>query len=323
MPRRLALSVTIDTAPPAEPATAAPDLAQAGVLYTFDADSPDEGQVTYALSNAPTGMTIDAQSGVVSWTPTLEQVAPQQFEIQVVDSAGNVSDQPVNVTVLGEVPAYPETYQGIEDTVLTIAVGNGVLANDGDSGSGPLTASLISNAAHGTVAFAADGSFTYTPDANFSGQDTFTYQATDGDKLSNVAIVTLQVQAVNDPPVGSEDSYTTAEDTPLVVDAANGVLKNDIDIDGDTLTASLANQPTHGTLTLNADGSFTYTPESEFLRHRHLRVSRLRRHAGNRSCRGHADGDGRQRCSHGGRRQLHGQRRHGADCVGRRRCIGQ
>ncbi len=226
----------------------APDLAQAGVQYTFDADSADEGQVIYALADAPAGMTIDNASGVVNWTPTTEQITPQQFDIQVIDAAGNVTHEPVNVTVLGEIPAFPETYNVSEDNQLTVEVTNGVLANDGDNGGSGLTATLIANADHGTVLLAADGSFTYTPDSDFFGQDSFTYQATDGDKLSNAAIVTLQVNGANDAPTGNNDSYTTSEDTPLNVTANLGVLANDSDPDGDSLTAILANQPSHGTV---------------------------------------------------------------------------
>ena len=71
--------------------------------------------------------------------------------------------------------------------------------------------------------------------------------------------MTITVAAVNDAPVATDDSYNAVEDTPLVV-AAAGVLGNDADVDGNPLTAIVVTWPTHGTLTLNADGSFTYTP---------------------------------------------------------------
>ena len=75
--------------------------------------------------------------------------------------------------------------------------------------------------------------------------------------------MSLTVTPVNDAPVAAGNSYTTAEDTPLTV-AAPGVLGNDTDVDGDTLTAVLVSGPSHGTLALNANGSFTYTPATAY-----------------------------------------------------------
>ncbi|MGE5469959.1 MAG: DVUA0089 family protein [Bacteroidota bacterium] len=75
--------------------------------------------------------------------------------------------------------------------------------------------------------------------------------------------VAVTVTPVNDAPVATNDSYTTAEDTPLVV-AAKGLLVNDHDVDGDVLTSVLVSGPSHGSLTLNGDGSFTYTPVANY-----------------------------------------------------------
>ena len=98
-----------------------------------------------------------------------------------------------------------------------------------------LTAVLVSGPAHGTLTLNADGSFTYTPAANFNGTDSFTYKANDGAADSNVATVTSRSTAVNDAPVAVNDSYTTNEDTPLIDRRAPGVLANDTDVDGDPL----------------------------------------------------------------------------------------
>ena len=68
---------------------------------------------------------------------------------------------------------------------------------------------------------------------------------------------------VNDAPVAGDNAYTTSEDTPLTV-AAPGVLANDSDVDGDALTVVLTAGPAHGSLTLNANGAFTYTPAANF-----------------------------------------------------------
>src|SRR5207244_3538338 len=117
---------------------------------------------------------------------------------------------------------------------------------------------LVSSPAHGTLVFNSNGSFTYTPGANYNGPDSFSYKANDGAADSNTAVVSINVTAVNDAPVANPDSYSIAEDNTLNV-ASLGVLANDIDVDGDTLSAVLISNVAHGTLALNANGSFTYT----------------------------------------------------------------
>src|SRR4029453_19033038 len=153
-----------------------------------------------------------------------------------------------------------DAYNATEDTPLVVDALTGVLLNDTDVDAGAvLTAGGGANPTHGTVALNADGSFTYTPAADFNGADSFTYKANDGTADSNVTTVNITVAAVNDAPVGVDDAYNATEDTPLVVDALTGVLLNDTDVDaGAVLTAVVVANPTHGTVALNADGSFTY-----------------------------------------------------------------
>jgi VCBS repeat-containing protein len=149
-----------------------------------------------------------------------------------------------------------------EDVPLTI-VGAGVLTNDTDVENNPLTAILVSGPSHGTLTLNASGSFTYTPAANFNGTDSFTYKANDGTADSNIATVTLTVKAVNDAPVAKNDHYSTDKHATLTV-AGKGVLTNDFDVDSTALTAILVTGTSHGKLKLNADGSFTYTPDKNF-----------------------------------------------------------
>ncbi|TLM99834.1 tandem-95 repeat protein, partial [bacterium] len=158
--------------------------------------------------------------------------------------------------------AAADAYSTAEDTPLTVAA-PGVLANDTDPESGPLTAVLASQAAHGAVVLNAAGSFTYTPDANWHGTDSFTYTASDGNFSSAAATVTLTVSAVNDAPNAWADAYPVQEDQTLT-QAEPGILGNDSDPDGDGITADLVSGPAHGTLTLNADSSFTYVPDANW-----------------------------------------------------------
>ena len=140
----------------------------------------------------------------------------------------------------------------------------GVLANDTDADGDVLTAVLISDVANGTLDLNDDGSFTYTPDVGFIGDDSFTYVANDDGLDSNVATVTITVRDANVPPVAVDDTYSIDEDIPLSVDAASGVLANDSDFENVPLTAVLDNGPDNGTLNLAADGSFTYTPDAHY-----------------------------------------------------------
>ena len=149
--------------------------------------------------------------------------------------------------------AVDDTFETNEDTPLT---GN-VLSNDDDADNDTLTAALVGAPPAG-LTFNADGSFTYTPAADFNGTVTFTYRASDGTLESDVATVALTVRPVNDKPVAVADSYTTDKDTPLTVPAP-GVLGNDTDVDSTTLTAALVGPAIAG-LTFNANGGFTYTP---------------------------------------------------------------
>ena len=120
-------------------------------------------------------------------------------------------------------------YSTNEDTPLTVAA-PGVLGNDTDVDGPTLTAVLVTGPAHGTLTLNADGSFTYTPAANYNGPDSFTYKANDGIADRNVATVTITVTAVNDAPGRHDDALHHQRGHSLTV-AAPGVLANDTDVD--------------------------------------------------------------------------------------------
>ena len=159
--------------------------------------------------------------------------------------------------------AVADAYEVDEDNVLAIGAADGVFANDTDADGDALSAALVRGPDHGTLALAADGSLVYTPEADFSGTDTFIYQASDGADGSNLAMVTLAVKAVNDAPVARDDRFEIYEgETRLLAPA--GALANDTDADGDALSLVVVDAPQHGTVTTDADGHLVYTPEAGF-----------------------------------------------------------
>ncbi len=160
--------------------------------------------------------------------------------------------------------AVNDTYSTTLNTALTLAA-PGVLGNDTDPEGATLTAQLVTGPSHGTLTLNSNGSFTYTPTTNYTGSDSFTYKASDGTLTSGNATVTISILTANQPPVASNDSYSTNQNTALTV-AAPGVLGNDTDPEGATLSAQLVTGPSHGTLTLtlNSNGSFTYTPTANY-----------------------------------------------------------
>src|SRR5439155_207306 len=136
-------------------------------------------------------------------------------------------------------------------------------ANDSDVDGDTLSAVLVSQPTHGSLTLNSNGSFSYVPAANYNGSDSFTYKANDGQADSGIATVSITITVVKDAPVAVDDSYTTTEDTIFLLDALP-MLANDSDVDGDTLNAVLVSQPTHGSLTLNSNGSFSYVPSANY-----------------------------------------------------------
>jgi VCBS repeat-containing protein len=192
--------------------------------------------------------------------------------VELLGSAGSnrlyridAEPAPTFAVVPNQAPvAAADTYSTAEDTPLTIS-GSGVLGNDSDPNGHILTAAVVAQPQHGTLALNANGTFTYTPAANYNGPDSFTYRANDGSLNSNTATVSITVNAVNDAPVADNDSFSATEDTPFTAPAP-GVLDGDTDPDGAsvTLTPTIVTQPASGSVTMNANGSFTYTPPTDF-----------------------------------------------------------
>ncbi len=157
--------------------------------------------------------------------------------------------------------AVPDSYNALENTPLSVSAGNGVLANDSDADADPITAIGLTQTSHGAVGINGDGSFVYYPNTGYTGPDSFTYKANDGFVDSNTVTVTIRVDA---PPIVTNKSYTDVQNTSLDVLAGQGLLVGATDPDGDPLTVVDVTQPSHGTVTVNPDGSFSYVPTAGY-----------------------------------------------------------
>jgi len=211
-------------------------------------------------------LTLNA-NGSFTYTPKLGYSGTDSFTYIASDSLGSSTPTTVTLNVNDPPPTTKaETYAVTVGKGLTETAANGVLAGDTDNNGLTMTAALAANGgpAHGTLTLNANGSFTYTPNAGYAGTDSFTYIASDSLGSSTPTTVTLNVNEV--APTTKADTYTIAAGKVLTETVANGVLANDTDNNGLTLTAALAANggPAHGTLTLNADGSFTYTPNAGY-----------------------------------------------------------
>jgi Bacterial Ig domain/Cadherin-like domain/CARDB/FG-GAP-like repeat/SdrD B-like domain len=203
---------------------------------------------------------------IINWTNHLEWAHIIQVATDPAFAQYTGNDQATRLMFVGAftVPvsntpplAQGDTYATDEDTPLVIAAA-GVLANDIDAELDALTATVVTVPVNGTLTLNADGSFTYTPNANFNGSDSFTYKGNDGALDSDVVMVTLTVNAVNDVPVADNLALITDEDK-----AVKGSVTA-TDVEGDPLTFTLVNGPDHGNLSFNDKGAFTYTPNANY-----------------------------------------------------------
>ena len=212
--------------------------------YTPKANWSGTDTFTYTLSDESAGFHLH---GLLSLFTGQTHTATATVTITV----GAVNDPPV---------ADNDSYTVPEDGVLTVVAGSGVLNGDTDIDSAGLTAVLGTGPASGTLNLGADGSFTYKPNADFNGTDSFTYRASDGTATSNLATVTITVQPVNDAPVAKNDTATVDRGGEVTI----SVVGNDTDVDG-TVDASTVTvtQPTHGSAIANNDGTITYTSNGD------------------------------------------------------------
>jgi VCBS repeat-containing protein len=161
----------------------------------------------------------------------------------------------------GTAIAQDDVFSAHENTPLSVAAGNGVLDNDGRYAA---TALGVTTPAHGTVTLNANGSLVYMPAAGFFGIDSFLYAARNNAGITGPAARVRIIVRRNIAPDADNDYYSTKKKETLTVKPNGGVLDNDSDPNRDPIAAVLVSGPSHGTLMLNANGSFVYKPAATF-----------------------------------------------------------
>ncbi len=264
--------VTVTVAPINDTPNAMADTA------TTDEDTPVDGDVSgndTGLGDAPVVFSVEVgdgpangtvvmnANGTYTYTPNDDFNGEDTFTYTVTDDDGETSTAEVTVTVapINDTPnAMADTATTDEDT----PVDGDVSGNDTGLGDAPVVFSVEvgDGPANGTVVMNANGSYTYTPNDDFNGEDTFTYTVTDDDGETSTAEVTVTVAPINDTPNAMADTATTDEDTPVDGDVSG----NDTGLGDAPVVFSVesGDGPSNGTVVMNANGTYTYTPNDDF-----------------------------------------------------------
>lgn len=231
-----------------------------------DIDGTVDPTTVQVLDDVANGtVSVDATTGVITYTPDENFSGTDTFTYVVQDDANGTSNEAtVTLTVnpVNDAPVAADNAATLQEETPHVI---NVLGNDSDVDGSLDTASVevVSSPSDGdTTIDTATGAITYTPEENFDGSDSFTYRVMDNEGLwSNVATVNLTVEGVNDAPLANDDEVTTEEDTPATID----LLTNDNDVDGTLDPASITlSTPASGSASQNGDGTVTYTPDEHF-----------------------------------------------------------
>jgi VCBS repeat-containing protein len=238
------------------------DTAVDGTVATNDSD-PDGDSLMFFVEDGPVDGSIEFyQDGTYTYTPDPGFSGQDTFTYEASDGNGGTDIATVTITIdaaPNNAPVAVKDYNAM--TTCDITVTGNVLDNDSDADCDGLTATLVSGPASGTATLEADGAYTYTPNPGFIGHDVFVYEISDGNGGTSISDVCIDVTPPDNlAPDAVDDTMQTGFNTTVTGD----VLINDTDAEGDTLIASLVNGPANGTVTLETDGTYTYTPNAEF-----------------------------------------------------------
>ena len=231
--------------------------------------------LTYSIVTPPAdgGVSAITNGNTLTYTPLANFYGADSFVFQATDPDGESSQATVSVTVtpVNQPPvAIAQSLSVVHDAPQVIVLGG---TDNNETPSSQLTYTITTQPAHGVLVQSATSpdTFIYTPAAGYVGADSFSFTVTDtGNPPGNLANAktsapaTVSLSVVDPAPAGVPVTYTTRENVPLTVPAAQGVLAGDTDSAGDNLTATLQTTVAQGTLVLNSNGSFTYTPPASY-----------------------------------------------------------
>jgi VCBS repeat-containing protein len=211
---------------------------------------PQHGQVSVAADGSFTYTSDANYNGTDSFTYKVNDGDPSTSLRTGLDSA--IATVMLTIIPVNDAPVASAIAAALlEDGRITL----NLLGSAGDVDGDPLSVS-IGNPQHGQLLKNADGSYTYLPQADYNGEDGFSYSVSDGRLDSGPAMVRLTITAVNDAPVAQDDIAILDEDHSIQL----AIMANDYDVDGDSLSLAIVNQPANGTLVVNADHTVSYTP---------------------------------------------------------------
>ncbi|HWU86734.1 MAG TPA: Ig-like domain-containing protein, partial [Kofleriaceae bacterium] len=226
----------------------------------IQATDPDGGTLTLT-AQPPAHGTVAVDGMRITYAPAANFNGADSFMVTVSNGKLDATAK-VDVTVrpVNDAPvAVADTFAATEDMPF-VQTHAALLANDTDVDGDTLRVTAVSNPTHGTVVMTGTN-VTFTPAANYNGAATFQYTITDGTATAS-ATVTLNISGINDPPVATDDTATTLEDTPLAI-AGSVLTANDTDPEGQTLTVTAVANATNGTVAL-AGGTVTFTPNANY-----------------------------------------------------------
>ncbi len=249
-PATVSITVTAVNDPPSANAQAVSLAEDSTTTITLTGSDPEGDALTFVPSAAANGV-LSGTSPSFTYTPNPDFNGPDSFTFVAND--GSVDSAPatvsITVTAVNDPPtANAQAVSLAEDSTTTITL-------TGSDPEGDALTFVPSAAANGVLS-GTSPSFTYTPNPDFNGPDSFTFVANDGSVDSAPATVSITVTAVNDPPVANALAVTTAEDAP------QSIVLTATDPDGDPLTFA-AGAPANGTLS-GTEPNLTYTPNPDF-----------------------------------------------------------